>query len=505
MDSKSIPKLALDSCLPILAGPLAGWIAFLLFSHYVPTAESTAGACLFVTVWMAVWWMTEAVPIEATALLPIVLMPLLGIQKIAATTAEYADPNVFLYLGGIGIAFGIEKTGLHRRGALLVLRVVGTSPAGIVGGFMFATASLSMWISNTATTILMLPLARSVILISRRPNQPEQIGSNLLACSLLLGIAYAASLGGLGTLVGTPTNVFFRGFMEELGQPISFFSWMAMALPLVFILLLAAWGLLSFVFYRQASSFNLSREWVREEQARLPPWSIAQYWALAVFLFAALSWSLRELLLAQEFVARSTPWLGNVHDSMIAMVGMLLLLIVPVPQGNSDNVNAERNPRHWEFRRVLDWDDLQKAPWGILLLLGGGLSLAKAIQTSGLSDAIASGAIFLKGVPIWLLLLVIISAVVFLSELASNVATATTVLPILSGVAQGIGIRPEIFLLPAILAASCGFMLPVATPPNAIVFGERQMTMRQMMHSGIVLDLICIAVIWLFALTLIDR
>ncbi|MEQ1906639.1 MAG: SLC13 family permease, partial [Pirellulaceae bacterium] len=487
MDSNSSPRSGLLAILLIIAGPLAGWIAFLLFGNFSPTAVMSARACLFVTVWMAVWWMTEAVPLEATAMLPIVLMPLLGIQRIAATTAEYADPNVFLYLGGIGIAFGIEKTGLHRRGALMVLRVVGTTPAGIVGGFMLATAALSMWISNTATTILMLPLARSVILISRDPNQPDRIGSNLLACSLLLGIAYAASLGGLGTLVGTPTNVFFRGFMEELGQPISFFSWMATALPLVIVLLFATWGLLSFVFYRRANSFNLSREWVREEQLRLPLWSAAQVWVLTVFLCAALCWSLRELLIAQEFIAVAIPWASNVHDSMIAMVGMLLLLIVPVPYRSFTKSVAE--PREREWRRVLDWDDLQKAPWGILLLLGGGLSLAKAIQTSGLSAEIASGAVYLKEIPVWLLLLVIISAVVFLSELASNVATATTVLPILAGVAQGLGIEPQVLLLPAILAASCGFMLPVATPPNAIVFGERQMTMRQMMGAGIVLDL----------------
>ena len=241
MDSNGSPRSGLLSLLLIIAGPLAGWISFLVFGNLSPTAEISARACLLVTVWMAVWWMTEVVPLEATAMLPIVLMPLLGIQGIAATTAEYADPNVFLYLGGIGIAFGIEKTGLHRRGALMVLRVVGTSPAGIVGGFMLATAALSMWISNTATTILMLPLARSVILISRDPNKPERLGSNLLACSLLLGIAYAASLGGLGTLVGTPTNVFFRGFMEELGQPISFFSWMRTALPLVLILGCCFW------------------------------------------------------------------------------------------------------------------------------------------------------------------------------------------------------------------------------------------------------------------------
>jgi solute carrier family 13 (sodium-dependent dicarboxylate transporter), member 2/3/5 len=502
MDSNGSLRSSLVTSLLIIAGPLAGWIAFLLFGNFSPTAPMSAKACLFVTVWMAVWWMTEAVPLEATAMLPIVLMPLLGIQKIAATTAEYADPNVFLYLGGIGIAFGIEKTGLHRRGALMVLTVVGTSPAGIVGGFMFATAALSMWISNTATTILMLPLARSVILISRDPNQPERVGSNLLACSLLLGIAYAASLGGLGTLVGTPTNVFFRGFMEELGQPISFFSWMATALPLVVVLLFATWGLLSFVFYRQASSFNLSREWVREEQLSLPPWSPAQFWVLAVFLCAALCWSLRELLIAQDFFAEAFPWARNVHDSMIAMAGMLLLLIVPVPHPRSSE-SIEPYVREW--RRVLDWDDLQKAPWGILLLLGGGLSLAKAIQTSGLSAEIASAAVYLKEIPVSLLVLVIISAVVFLSELASNVATATTVLPILAGVAQGLGIEPQVLLLPAILAASCGFMLPVATPPNAIVFGERQMTMRQMMSAGIVLDLICIAVIWLFALTLIGK
>jgi len=466
-------------------GPVMGVVAWSCLDRLVPAAPNVAKSTVLIGVWMACWWMTEAVILEATALLPIVLLPLFGVSKIHEATSPYADPSIFLYLGGFCIAIAFEKTGLHRRGAIYGLSLFGTSPSAIVAGFMLSTMLLSFWISNTATTLLMLPLVRSVLIIaSEGDDSPNRRNTRNFGIALLLGVAYAASIGGMGTLVGTPTNVFFRSYMEQQGTIIGFLEWMYEVIPCVLLIMTICWFWLCKVLFVSKPITALNSTWIRNERASLPKLSIGEGWVFFVFVTAGLSWTFRELLSQISIVRFIFPSIVNIHDAMIAMTAMVLLLTIPIGKEN------ERKP-------ILAWHDMDRLPWGIILLLGGGLSLASAVQSSGLGVIIADSAQHLKGIPIGISLLVIIAMVVFLSELASNVATATTVIPILAEIARGLGIEVNALTIPAVLAASCGFMLPVATPPNAIVFGEKRISSRDMMRAGFGLDVVCILVIWL--------
>jgi solute carrier family 13 (sodium-dependent dicarboxylate transporter), member 2/3/5 len=469
----------------IAAGPLLGLLSWYFFDRFNPDAPIAAKSTLFVGVWMACWWMTEAVILEATAFLPIVLLPLLGISKIQEATAAYADPSVFLYLGGFSIAIAFEKTGLHRRGAIYGLSLFGTSPSAIVAGFMMSTMLLSFWISNTATALLMLPLVRSVLVIAGEGDEsPNKVQTRNFGIALLLGVAYSASLGGMGTLVGTPTNVFFRSFMEKQGTVIGFLEWMYEVIPCVLLITAICWFWLCKVLFVSKPIPTLNSDWIRNERASLTKLSSAESWVLGVFVVTGLSWTFRDVISNSSAIRDFYPGVSNIHDSMIAMTAMVFLLTIPV------RTNFGGQP-------ILNWRDMDKLPWGVILLLGGGLSLAGAVQTSGLGGIIGESARHLKGIPIGLSLLLIIAMVVFLSELASNIATATTVIPILAEIARGLDVDVSALTVPAVLAASCGLMLPVATPPNAIVFGEKRMTSRDMMRAGIGLDIVCILVIWL--------
>jgi sodium-dependent dicarboxylate transporter 2/3/5 len=452
---------------------------------------SAAGrATTAVAVWMATWWLSEAIPIYATALLPLVLLPLLGAGSMKAAAAPYAHELIFLFMGGFMIALAMERWGLHRRIALVTLRLVGNQPINVVGGFMFVTAVLSMWVSNTATAIMLLPVATSVIALVARQHgaatAAEAVANrdsplrNFALC-LLLGIAYSASIGGLATPIGTPPNVLLLSYAKtQLGREISFARWMGVALPLVVILLPLCWLLLTRVLYRiRLGPIEGGRGLFTRALQELGPLSRGERSVLVIFLLAAVSWITRPLLNQLE-LAGLQPFAG-LTDAGIAMIAAMLLFVAP----------GERTPR----RFALDWETAIKLPWGILLLFGGGLSLAAAVQGNGVGEFLASLVAGLAGTPSLVIVLCVVTGIVFLTELTSNTATTATLIPVLAALAPGLGLEPLTLIVPAALAASCAFMLPVATPPNAIVFGSGLVRMPEMSRAGFWLNWVAIVLI----------
>ena len=461
----------------IIAGPIVGLIVFFGLG-FVPNTETPARLVGMLAAWMAVWWIIEAVPIELTGLLPMILVPFCGVYATDAmgkACAPYADKTVFFFLGGFALGIAVEKTELHRRGALILLSLAGTKAPLVVGAFMLSTALLSMWVNNTATTMLMLPLAMSVI-----ATQPDK----RFATTLLIGVAYAASIGGMGTLVGTAPNIFFAGFMQNEKLPVDFLAWMMMAVPLVAILLVGCWVWLVYILWPMNDlSVHVPDEWIKEIQSNQKLTS-HQWWTLGIFGMAALMWLIREPAVTWTKAYSFGPTVKLVEDAWIAMLGMFALLIFPLK------------------KPVLNWHDIDKLPWGILLLLGGGLSLAKAIGDSQLDLKIASGAHLIAWLPAWLIITVVVIVVILISELASNVATATAVIPLLAKAAGGMGIDETTLLMAAILASSCGFMLPVATPPNTLVFAQRKFPSRDMILAGAGVNLMAIIAIPIIVLWL---
>lgn len=424
-----------------------------------------------VGVLMAVWWVTEALPIAATALVPIVLLPVLGIADVAAATAPYANPVIFLFLGGFLIAMALERCGLHRRLALAILSMVGTRPANLILGFMTATALLSMWVSNSATVVMMLPMATSVLALSRDGGDRS---GGAFEVALLLGIAYAASIGGLGTLIGTPPNALLAGFMSTTyGVEIGFLQWMVLAVPIVLVALPFAWILLTrWLFPVGSEPVAGGAEILRNARRAQGPVSRAEWTVGAITVLTATAWVARPLV---------EPWAPAVTDTGIAIAGGLLLFMVPLT---------------WRPLRVaLTWTDAERLPWSVLILFGGGLSLAAAIQQTGLAGWIGGELSALGGWPVLVVILAVTTVVIFLTELTSNTATAAAFLPVVGSLAVGIGADPLLLAIPAALAASCAFMLPVATPPNAIVYGTGALTIPQMAHAGLWLNLFFIALL----------
>jgi len=465
----------------LLLGPVAAIGVLLLGPESMNDAARATAA---VGTIMAIWWMTEAVPLPATSLLPIVLLPLLGVLDIKAATAPYADKFIFLFMGGFMLALAMERWGLHHRIALLTLLLFGTSQRRIVAGFMAATAVLSMWVSNTATTVMMLPIATSVLLLTTPGSDDANVAvrSRLGVC-LLLGVAYAASIGGMATIIGTPPNVFLVGYLRESqGIDVSFLQWMSVGLPLSVVFVALAWAALTHVLYPLGTNSILGgRELIRDEVRRLGRPSRGEWTVLIVFLCTALAWIFRQPLSDWDWFAQRAPVIKRLDDAGIAIISALALFVIPV------------KARAGVF--TLDWDTARRLPWGVLLLFGGGLSLAGAVRSSGLDAWIGARAGALDGSPTWLIILAVTALVIFLTEITSNTATAATFLPILGAVALGLGIEPLALVVPAALAASCAFMMPVATPPNAIVFGSGLIRMRDMMRAGLWLNLIGIALI----------
>lgn len=425
---------------------------------------------------MVVWWATQVLPVPVTSLLPIVLFPLIGISSVREAAAPYANPVIFLLLGGFIIATALQRWQLHRRLALLILRLAGSHPHSIVGGFMSASAFLSMWISNTATTIMMLPIAISLAQVMLG-GQSKEIVDKFTIC-LLLGIAYAASIGGLGTLIGTPPNAMMAAFMTEVyGINIGFAEWMTFGIPIMCLLLPLAWLLLT----RLIFTFNLPHnksivKTVDSELESMGPISTPEKRTAIVFSLIALAWVIRPGL-------QKLPGLAELSDTTIAIAGAISLFLIP----SGDKL--KRNTQ------LLDWATAMSIPWGVLLLFGGGLSLAAMISSSGLAIWLGSVLSVLTNFHIFILILSIVTLVVFLTELTSNTATTATLLPVLGGIATAAYIEPMLLIAPMALAASCAFMLPVATAPNAIVFGSGKVSIPQMVKAGFCLNLLVITLI----------
>jgi solute carrier family 13 (sodium-dependent dicarboxylate transporter), member 2/3/5 len=436
---------------------------------------------------MAVWWMTEAIEIPATALLPVAALPLLGAATANEAAAPYANPLIFLFLGGFLLALAMQRWGLERRIAHLALGLVGTEPRRVVGGFMVLTAVLSMWVSNTATVAMVLPIALSVIDaavpggrdVLLRADRADAEGRNF-ARSLLFGIALSASIGGVGTLIGTPPNLFLASFARDtLGREIGFAEWLLVGLPMVAVLLPIAWVLLTFVLFPPDVDGEALADTLERGSEELEPMSAGEWATLIVFSCAATAWVTRPFL-EDLTIAGGQPF-ANLTDPGIAVLAGLALFIIPV----------ERATRTF----VLDWDSAVQLPWGILLLFGGGLSLAAAIEANAVAEYLGTRASALEGLPPILLVAIVAAGVVFLTELTSNTATAAALVPILAAVAPGLGLDPLALAFPAAVAASLAFMLPVATPPNAIVFGSGLLTIPEMVRVGVRLNLASIVVI----------
>jgi sodium-dependent dicarboxylate transporter 2/3/5 len=428
---------------------------------------------------MAIWWITEAVPIPATALLPLVLFPLLGVATIAATTAPYANPVIYLFLGGFLIAIALEQCGLHRRLAVAILTLVGTRPANLVLGFMAGTAFISMWVSNTATVVMMLPMATSVIALAGGGTDATggttgDVASRAFDTALLLGIAYAASIGGLGTLIGSPPNALLAGFMaESYGVQIGFVEWMLLGVPIVVLSLPITWVLLTRWMHRLGSDpIAGGAAMLRRERESLGPISRAEWTVGAITALTATAWVTRPLF---------ERWVPALSDTGIAIAGALLLFTVPVTSRPT--------------RVALTWKQAERLPWAVLILFGGGLSLAAAIQQTGLASWIGEALGALAGWPVFAVVVAVTGVVIFLTELTSNTATAAAFLPVVASLAVGIGSDPMLLAIPTALAASCAFMMPVATPPNAIVYGTGRVTIQQMATAGIWLNVFFVALL----------
>jgi sodium-dependent dicarboxylate transporter 2/3/5 len=461
----------------LFAGPIAAMLTTFWMMQYPsipPEAARVAGLCI----WMAIWWMTEPVALELTALLPMLVIPLTGLypkDAMMKACAPYANESVYFFLGGFGLGLAIEKTQLHRVGAMVLLRYAGTNASRVVGAFMLATAGLSMWINNTATTMLMLPLAMSVIATTNHPSFSK---------SLLIGIAYSASIGGMGTLVGTAPNIYFAGYLKENGMEIGFREWMFIAMPVVFVLLIGCWIWMVWILWpMRGVSVEIPSAWVEMQKERTA-WNAQQRTALIVFGVAAALWVFREPMLGLVQGRVIEDWLGAINDPWIAMAALACMLVFPLGAP------------------VLEWKDVETIPWGVLLLFGGGLSLSTAISASGLDVQIGNVASMLQGIPGWLVIVCVVVLVIAISEMASNIATATTMIPVLAGAAPAMGLDPIILLSATVLASSCGFMMPVATPPNTLVFAQKKFPVRDMLMAGFGVNLLAViaippAVIWI--------
>lgn len=442
-----------------------------------PVAWKTSAVALL----MATWWITEAIPIAATSLLPVILLPVLGISSTAEATSPYANPIIFLFLGGFIIAIAMQSSNLHKRIALNIIAVAGVKPSSIIIGFIGASAFLSMWVSNTATAIMMLPIALSVLQLVEKKGSEERSVRNF-EIVLILSIAYACNIGGIATLIGTPPNALFAAFMlENYGVEISFARWMAVGVPLTLIMLPLMYLIIAhYVLPVKLKELPGGKAFIKEQLAELGRITRPELRVAIVFGLTAGMWIFRPLF---------TGFLPGLSDAGIAILAAVALFIIP-----TGTIPGQK---------ILKWSDLQSMPWGILILFGGGLSLAMAINTSGLAAYIGEAMQGFSQSHIILMILLVVVVIIFLTEITSNTATTSAFLPILAAMAIALGQNPMLFTLPAVIAASCAFMLPVATPPNAIIYGSGKVSIPQMSRAGLWLNLIfslllTTAAYWLF-------
>ncbi|MDG2371336.1 MAG: DASS family sodium-coupled anion symporter [Flavobacteriaceae bacterium] len=459
----------------LVAGPLA-FLLIILFFH-PEGLNPRANAILATTVWIAIWWTTEAIPIAVTALLPIILFPLTGGLGLSETTASFGHKYVFLYVSGFIIAIAIEKWNLHRRIALSIISIIGTNIVNIILGFMVATAFMSMWISNTATTVMMLPIGMAIVAQLRDNPDTIEDENRIFGKALMLAIAYSATIGGMSTLIGTPPNLVLAGVVEEtFGYQITFAQWFKFGLPISVVLLFICWKYLTgFAFKFKQKSFPGGRTEIDKQLKALGPISYEEKLVAGVFALTAFAWISRSFLLNSLVPA--------IDDTIIGLISALVIFLLPTK--NKD-------------RRLLNWEEAIKLPWGILLLFGGGMALAAGFKDSGLALWIGSQMTLLDGIPLLLVVVILIASVNFLTEITSNLATTAMLLPILYPMAKMIDIHPFVLMVSATVAASCAFMLPAATPPNAVVFGSGYLRIPDMVRVGIWMNLLSIILLTLF-------
>jgi len=429
---------------------------------------------------MAIWWATETIPVAVTALIPLALFPLMGIVSFKDAAMPYANPNIYLFLGGFMLALAIERSGLHKRMALQMIIAAGSSGANLIGGFMLIAALISMFVMNTSTTLMLLPIGLAVcsVVSNTIPNLSKK-EITYFDTALMLGIAYAATIGGMSTLVGTAPNIVFSAFMvETYGIEISMIDWMKMGVPLAIVMLISAWIILTkYVFPISFITSIETKKYLKNMLEEQGPLTKDEIKISIIFGLTALAWMLRTFLDNYDLFSGLT-------DAGIAIISAILLFIIPSSTNKGE---------------LLNWEKSNELPWGLLILFGGGLSIAAQINASGLGIWIGEGLSVLSNVPPIFLILAVAALIIFLTEITSNVATTSTFLPVFGAVAVGIGILPVSLTVPVCLAASCAFMLPVATPPNAIVYGSGKFTIATMMRAGFVLNIIGIFVVTLFA------
>lgn len=474
--------MTIEKKIGLFLGPLL-FITLLLIP--VPNGLNPVGwKVIALAAFMIAWWVTEAMPLPVTALLPIVFLPLLGVSDLKTATAPYANPVVYLFFGGFIIALAMEKWHLHRRIALNIVKLVGTNANGIIFGFFLATFFLSMWISNTATTVMMLPIALSVIhLLTREDGGGEDIRKQHFALGIMLAITYASSIGGMSTVIGTPPNVVAAGYLREtFDYEVSFAQWIMIAFPFSLVMLFLSYFLVVKVFYRnKLGRFEGAEQLIHREIKALGRMNAGERRTLVVFIATALLWMLRVP------INNLIPGL-KLSDEGIAVLAAVTLFVIPIHFQRGHN--------------VLEWKDTEKLPWGILLLFGGGLSLADALAETGIIKLIGDQFAGVENND-WLVVAGLVAVSVFLTEIMSNVAQVTVFLPVVGAMAQGMQMNPFEVCIPVTLAASAGFMLPMSTPPNAIVFASGHVKIGQMVKVGFWLNLLSIVLIVLIVYPLV--
>ncbi len=483
----------------IFAPFLALLLYFVLPDSYVNGSGNVVAithatkACLAILLWMALWWFTETVPIAVTAMLPIILYPLCDVTTLAKTLIPYASDTIYLFLGGFLLAAGIQRWGLDKRIALSTMKIVGTSPGAIVAGVMLSTGFISMWVSNSATAAMMVPIAMAVMSVIRQASPSRTITQdekNFGIC-VLLAVAYGASIGGMGTIIGSPPNgIFVRFVQQTYGIEVTIVEWMKVGMPVVLILMPLSWILLTkFLFKTQMKEIAGGKKWIANELAKLGKLSAGEKIVLTVFVITVILWCFGSPIRSFTLEDGTRPF-RQVSDAVIAMAAGVSLFCIPV------NFN--------KGERALDWAHCENIPWDVLLLFGGGLSMAAAIQSTGAANLIAAQATAFAGMPVWIIIFGVCALVVFATEFTSNTALAATMLPLLAAAAPVLNVPVEQVLLVTTIGASAAFMMPVATPPNAIIFGTGRISIGEMVKAGFWLNIISIIVIAFVCIVLGD-
>ena len=461
-------------------GPII-FLVMLLTSSSQDTMSREAWLVAGVGIWMATWWSTEAIPVAATAFIPLVSFPLLQVMPVKAVAQSYAHPTIFLFMGAFVLALAVEKWSLHRRIALTVLSKTGTDGRKLILGFMLAAALLSMWMTNTSTAMMLLPIAASVAaMVAEKSVGVSSADKRRFQVALLLALAYATTIGGMSTIIGTPPNVLLAGFVEETyGRQIAFFDWMLIGLPLALVLLPLGWLVLTRVAFRvDIPASREAAEVIRDMHIEMGVMSAPERRVGFIFLMVVALWMSRKWL-------NTVSGLEGLSDAGVVMAAALLLFVIPSEKGSAS--------------RLMDWEDVARLPWGVLILFGGGLALAAQVSGSGLAVWLGESLLPVANLGTLVLIVAAAGLVVFLTELTSNLATTATFLPVIAAIAAQSGIEPLVLCVPVTLAASCAFMLPVATPPNAIVFSSGVLTIPEMVRAGFFMNLVALVVLTLLA------